>query len=54
MERVNYYWADFCENPERKKDLIHRQREDGIWELYDPITERAVISSTEPLDDFLL
>ena len=51
--RVFYYWADFCEHPEMKKQLIHRQAEDGFYELYDPIGNRAVVISTQPLEHFL-
>lgn len=50
---VEYYWGDYAEQPELKNTLVHRQRTDGIYELYDTVNERVIVSSTQSLEKLL-
>jgi hypothetical protein len=48
-----FHWAEYAENPELKKQLIHRVNPDGMYELYDPINNRILIASNQPLVSYL-
>lgn len=50
---VSYYWCDYAADPALKKTLVHRQRDDGIYEIYDTVNERVIVTATQPLDKWL-
>ena len=49
---INYYWHEYLDSPELKRNLVMRKRGD-YYELYDTVRSMIVLKSTIDLSEHL-
>ncbi len=50
---IHYDWFTYQSNKELKKRLAHRKNEQGVYELYDSISNKVIMSGSMDLSSYL-